>query len=278
MFLAWYFIGERAAPASRRIVITPGQVERLSQAWTRTHLRPPSSEELAGLVDEEIDEEILYREAVALGLDRDDLAIRRRLAVKMEFLAEDAAAAANPSEEQLEVFLREHPDKFAAEPLTTLSQVFVSRSRRGEPATAEATHLLALLNGKGGSHWESLGDSAPFPTQFQAATAADIARHFGHEFPTKLAALPVGAWSGPVESKYGLHLILIRERQPGRIPPLKQIRESVVNEWRAAQRRQLNAAMRRHRRSLYQVKVQWPERPKETPTITARDSDARKLP
>lgn len=160
-FLVWHFFGDRLTAQPQRIVITPGHVERLAEQWTRTHLRPPTAEELTALVDQEIDEEILYREAVALGLDRDDLVIRRRLAVKMDFLTDDLSATADPTDDQLETFLREHPEQFNLESLTTFAQVYVKRSQRGERAQAEAERILGLLNGKGSPDWQSLGDSLP---------------------------------------------------------------------------------------------------------------------
>jgi hypothetical protein len=268
-FLVWYFLGDRLNPKPKHILITPGHVERLAQVWTKTHLRPPSAEELAGLVEQEIDEEILYREAVALGLDRDDLVIRRRLAVKMEFLADDLAAEAKPTDEQLQTFLRQHPDKFNVESLTTFAQVYVNRSQRGKGAEAEAERLLTLLNGKAGPGWRTLGDPLPLPNEYEAASPADVARLFGREFPRKLSGLPVGRWGGPVESGYGLHLALVRKRTPGRTPPLNEVRDAVVSEWRAAQREELNARFRRQRRAQYDVTVQWPDWADEAATLTA---------
>jgi hypothetical protein len=269
-FLLWHVVGDRLPPQPERILITPAQVDRLAQAWTKTHIRPPSAEELAGLVEQEIDEEVLYREAVALGFDRDDLPIRRRLAVKMEFLTDDLAAAANPTEEELQTFLRRHPDKFKVESLTSFAQVYLNRSQRGEGATAEAERLVALLNGKGSPNWQTLGDPLPIPPEYNAAAAADVARYFGREFPKKLSALPVGRWSGPVGSRYGLHLILVRERTAGRTPPLAEVRDAVLNEWRTVQRQELNAHLRRQRRAKYAVIVQWPDWTNEVPTFPAR--------
>jgi hypothetical protein len=262
-FLLWHFVGDRLSAQPERILITPAHIERLAQQWTRTHLRPPSAEELAGLVEQEIDEEILYREAVALGLDRDDLVIRRRLAVKMEFLSDDLAEVAKPTDEQLQSFLRQHPDKFDVEPLTTFAQVYLDRSRRGEGAAAEAQRLLAVLNDRTSSDGRTLGDPLPLPSEYAAASEADVARLFGKEFPRKLAALPVGHWSGPVESGYGLHLILVRARTAGRTPPLSEVRDAVMSEWRTAQRQELNAQFRRQRRAKYAVTVQWPDWAKE---------------
>src|SRR6185436_16050811 len=103
------------------------------------------------------DEEILYRQAVALGLDRDDLVIRRRLAVKMEFLTDDFAEAANPTDEQLQALLLQHPEKFSLEPLTSFYQVYLDRSRRGDKALEDAEKLLVRLNSKSGADWKMLG-------------------------------------------------------------------------------------------------------------------------
>jgi hypothetical protein len=270
LFVFWHFFGERLSSQPERIIIAPGQVERLAQQWTRTHLRPPSRDELAGLIEQEIDEEILYREAVALGLDRDDLVIRRRLAVKMDFLSDDLAALTNPTDEQLQTFLREHPDKFRDEPLSTFAQVYINRSQRAERAAAEAERVLGKLNGTTGTDWRTLGDSLPLPNEYEAASEADVARLFGREFPKKLSVLPIGRWSGPVESTYGLHLVLVRERTAGRTPPLTEVRDAVLAEWRAAQRSELNANLRRQRRAKYAVTVQWPDWATESATSTSR--------
>jgi PPIC-type PPIASE domain len=259
MFVFWHFFGDRLSSQAERILITPGHVERLAQAWTKTHLRPPTSDELAGLIEQEIDEEVLYREAVALGLDRDDLDIRRRLAIKMEFVSDDLAATANPTDEQLQTFLSQHPDKFAVESFTTFAQIYINRSKRGEKAVIEAERLLASLNDKSPADWQTLGDPLPVPSEFESASAGDVARQFGKNFPRKLSELPVGRWSGPVESGYGLHLVLVRSRTPGRTPPLDEVRESVLSEWRTEQRQELNANLRRQRREKYAVAVQWPD-------------------
>jgi hypothetical protein len=259
LFLYWHFAGDRLAGQSQNIFITPAQVERIAQVWAKTHLRPPTAEELAGLVEQEIDEEILYRQAVALGLDRDDLIIRRRLATKMEFLTDDLAEAANPTDEQLQAFLLQHPEKFSLEPLTSFRQIYLDRSKRGDKAAVDAENLLAQLNGKSGADWKTLGDPLPLPNEFSDATTADVARALGREFPKKLAKLPVGRWSGPVESGFGLHLVLVQGRKLGKAQPLADVREAVLIEWRNARRQELTAKFREQRRANFAIKIEWPE-------------------
>jgi hypothetical protein len=269
LFLLWHFIGDRRTAQPEHILITPGQIERLSQQWTKTHLRPPSARELAVLVEQEIDDEILYREAVAMGLDRNDFVIRRHLAAKMEFLTDDVAAMATPTDEQLQNFLSQHRDKFTVEPLTTFAQVYINRSQRGKAAATDAERLLALLNAEPRSDWQTLGDPLPLASEYEAASKVDIGRLFGQQFAKKLSGLPVGRWSGPVESGYGLHLVLVRKRTADRTPPLREVRDAVLTEWQAAQRQELSANLRRQRRTRYAVAVQWPGWAKESATLAA---------
>jgi hypothetical protein len=275
LFVLWRFLGDQRGTQPEAVVITPGQVERLAQQWTKTHLRPPSAEELTGLVDQEVDEEILYREAVAMGLDRDDAVVRRRLAVKIDFLTDDMAAAANPTEEELQTYLQQHAGKFNVEGLISFSQIYINRSQRGNAADGEATRLLAIVNGKSGTTWQSLSDALPLPTDFRAANSAEISRHFGRDFPAKLAGLPVGGWSGPIESRYGLHLIRVHERTPGRTPPLQEVREAVANQWRITKREELNAAAQRRRRARYAVTIQWPDWAKESDVASTQANAAK---
>jgi hypothetical protein len=274
-FLLWHWLGDRVASQPQRIVITPGHVERLAQQWTRTHLRPPNAEELAGLLEQEIDKEILYQEAVAMGLDRDDLVIRRRLAVKMDFLTEDVAAVATPTDEQLQTFLSQHPDKFHVESLTSFAQVYINRAQRGEGSSVEAARVLVLLRDNTPTDWQALGDPLPLSCEYEAAPDAEVARRFGREFAGKLAGLPVGHWSGPVESTYGLHLVLVRPRIAGRLPPLEEVRDAVLSEWRAARRQELNEDLRLKRRGRYSVTVQWPEWASESATVTSKSRPAQ---
>jgi hypothetical protein len=266
-FLFWQYFGDRLSSPPERIVVTPGQVERLAQQWTRTHLRPPSAEELGGLVEQEIDEEILFREAVALGLDRDDPVIRRRLALKMDFVTQDVASAAMPTEAQLQAFLSQHPEKFHTEMLTSFAQVYVNASLHGDGAWAEADRVLALLGDRVEPGWQALGDPLPLPAEHQAVSDAEIARLFGRGFSKELSALPVGRWSGPVKSGYGLHLVLVRERTPARPPGLGEVHDQVVSGWQEARRQELSANLRRQRRARYAVTVEWPDWAAEVATL-----------
>ncbi len=134
------------------------------------------------------------------------------------------------------------------------------RDRRGKQATSDAELLLAQLNG-GGSAVDTAGsgDSLMLPGGYDRVSEDEVARTFGSGFAAALADLPLGDWSGPVESGYGLHLVLIRERQPGSAPALVEVREVVEREWRNARRQEATEAFYRGLRERYVVSVERPE-------------------
>ena len=142
LFLLYKIVADPVGDRSDRIVVTSGHIERLVEGWKRTWQRPPTRKELEGLIEDHIREEILYREARAMGLDRDDTIIRRRLRQKMEFLFEDLGAQANPSDEELQAFLDKNPDAFRVATRVTFSHIYLNRDRRGESATRDAERLL----------------------------------------------------------------------------------------------------------------------------------------
>ena len=145
LFGVFALVGDRGSARPSHIVITPGHLEHLLVSFTRTWQRPPTAQELAGLIDDAIREEVWYREAVALGLDRDDTIVRRRLRQKLEFLTEETAERAAPSDEELQTFLQQHLDAFRVEPRLAFRHVYLRRDRRGDAANAEAQHLLTQL-------------------------------------------------------------------------------------------------------------------------------------
>jgi hypothetical protein len=238
----------------RRIVITRGQIEHLAQSFEVVWLRPPTDEELQGLVDDYVREEVAIREAIAMGLDRDDTVIRRRLRQKMEFLAEDSLESHPPTDEDLSFWLEKHAESFRSEPLISFRQVYVSRDRRGESADAFAREMLEELTRAGGdASIEALGDPLMIPREVDLSPRGDVGRMFGEEFATKVLALPPGRWSGPVESGYGLHLVFVRERVEGRLPALSEVRDAVERDFLASRRKaELDA---RYERLLSEYKV-----------------------
>ena len=268
LFLLFGLIGGPAEQRPNRIVVSAAKVENLAGLFERTWRRPPTQAELDGLIADHVKEEILYREALALGLETDDIVIRRRLRQKMEFVGEDVAPPAEPTEAELQAFLDEHAERFRKPARLSFAQVYLSPDRRGEDAWGDAERLLVTLDA-GTSDPAASGDPFLLEQDYRDLAAHDVERLFGEAFAARVAELPVGRWSGPVESGYGLHLVLVRERTPARLPDLAEVRDAVANEWRAARREEANRAFYDGLRANYEVTVERPSWAGERPSAVA---------
>jgi hypothetical protein len=225
-------------PASRRIVITPGQVDALAAVFTRTWQRPPTDEELKGQIDEYVREEIASREAIAAGLDRDDTIIRRRLRQKMEFLAEDSIDGARPTDSELRAWLDMHSVVYRPETEMTFRQVLLTPDRRGPRLDDDARAMLAQLTTAGRNVTiEDLGDSRLLPAELEGAAKSDVVRVFGETFAGEILKVEPGRWTGPIRSGYGVHLVFVRERREGRLPSLDEVRPQVERDFVVERRR-----------------------------------------
>ena len=243
LFALFNWLGGDTGPMSNRITVAQAQVEQLAAAFGKTWQRPPTEAELKGLVDEYVREEIAYREAVAMGLDRDDTIIRRRMRQKLEFLVEDAAGATPATDAELQAYLDAHPDAFRVEPQASFRQVFIEATR-GDDAQGRAQALLQRLAAMGpDADLDGLGDSIMLESDVSLGRESDIARLFGDEFAARVVTLEPGSWQGPIQSGYGLHLVLVRERVEGRMPSLEEVRPMVERELLGQRRREQLAAM-----------------------------------
>jgi hypothetical protein len=255
-----------------KIVVTTGQIEHLAAGYERVHQRPPSSDELDALIRDWIREEAYYREAMALGLDRDDAIIRQRLRQKMEFISTDVATAAEPTDDDLQRYLDAHAEAFRLERRFTFRQVYLNPERRRDAVARDATALLAELRKSGvTADVAGLGDPFLHEHEFDALPGSEVAKLFGEQFATALAALDTGRWQGPVESGYGVHLVLVRERTEGRIPALGEVRDAVRREWANARRIESNEAFAQQILRRYVVTI---ERPSEAAPSVAMSGDA----
>ena len=239
----------------RQVIEVPaGQVERLADVWRRQWQRPPSEDELRAVVDGHVREEILYRQALALGLEKDDSMIRQRLAQKVQFLSEDIAELAEPDEPTLRRFFEQRAGTYAAPPALTFTHVYFSRERRGPAVDADAKEALASLARHPDAAAE-LGDPFVLPFEFTRATTVDVASQLGEEFAAALRDLPLGTWQGPVASTYGVHLVLVTERSESRRPELADVRTAVLQDYRRAKRDEANRALLDEWRASYQIVV-----------------------
>jgi len=241
IFAGYGWRNRHGAPAAGRIVVSQGQLASLMVGFTRTWQRPPTPEEWEGLVKDRVREEVYCREAMALGLDRDDTIIRRRLRQKMEFISDDMAAPTLATDAELGAYLAAHPDSFRLEPRFTFRHVFLNPEKRGENLARDAARLLARLKPAGTTaDAAALGDPFLLEHQFRSVPASEVDQLFGKGFAAKLAGIPPGQWQGPVESGYGVHLVLVTERAEGGLPTLADVRDAVRRQWDSARRQEAN--------------------------------------
>ena len=260
LFLLQGWLRPPGAAPGGEIVVSEARVAAIAHTFRRTWQRPPTAEELTALVDDHIREEVLVREALALGLDRDDTIIRRRLRQKMEFLSDERAGQDQPSERQLQAYLEAHPESFRREPRLTFRQIFLDPARRGDALPTDASRLLAELNRPGAPADPSpLGDSLPLlEPRLVEAPQAEVAALFGEGFARELVQRKPGPWVGPLTSGYGVHLVRIEGITPGTLPLLAEVRDPVERDWRNARRRERSEASYQELRSKYAVKVPAP--------------------
>jgi hypothetical protein len=268
LFVLFAAVNQHSTSEPGKIVVTQGQVEHLAVGFARTWRRPASPEELEGLIRDYIREEVYYREAVAMGLDRDDAVIRRRLRQKLEFVSEDVASLAEPSDADLRALLESHPEKFQTERRSTFNQVYLDPERHRGTIARDATTLRAHLQRTGAEvDLANAGDPFLLADRFEGIPRQEVVKLFGEPFAAALDRLPTGVWEGPVASGYGSHLVRLVERTESRVPALDDVRDRVRREWADAQRQKANEAFFQKLLGQYTVTI-------ERPKVATTDSEA----
>jgi hypothetical protein len=243
---------------SLKIVIIPGDVESLIAGFTNLWHRPPTDQELDGLIQGRVREEVYYREALKMGLDRDDAIIRGRLQEKLEFLSQDVGKVAEPTEQELKSFLAAHPEKFRTDDRFTFRLVFVDAGRHGASTVQYAQSILARLEKNPRLDAATMGDPLPFHDGYERVAESEVSKQFGPEFAAALPVMKLRQWSGPIASEDGAYLVYIVEKMQGQLPALGQIRPVVRKEWLAAERQRANDKFYQNLLRGYSVSVKLP--------------------
>lgn len=207
------------------LVVDTAQVDRLAASFQAVWRRPPTEAELAGLIDEHIREEVFVREALALGLDRDDTIVRRRLRQKMEFLTQAGGALSEPSEAELRALYLAEADRFTVSPKVAFEQVFL-----GEDAS-DAAVVTALDALRGGADPATLGERSLLPAAVPLSPPQVVDGTFGRDVFVALSALDPGQWTGPIRSAFGIHLVFVRRYEPATLLSFEEVAEEVRREW-----------------------------------------------
>jgi hypothetical protein len=259
--LAAVFGGDERIDRDDVIRVTAGDVDRLRSLWIVQYKRPPTEQELKGIVDAHVREEVLNREAKLLGLDRDDVIIRRRLAQKMEFLSEDIATMTPPTDDDVSAYFRENLETYRVPAGVSFSHLFFNIDRRGEDGAAqEALRLrdqLNALNERPVRAPQGGGDPFVLPLDYDARSRPEVGELFGGtEIVDALFEVAPGRWHGPAKSAYGLHIIYVRDRTDARDPELDEVRERVQNDLFSKRRRDANEAFYKALSERYTVVIE----------------------
>jgi hypothetical protein len=256
LFALYGLAGKQSAEAPDKIVVSASRIANLGDGFARTWRRAPSEQELQGLIEDYVRDEVFYREGRAAGLDRDDVVIRRRVRQKMEFLAEDMP---EPSDEHLAAYLTSNPERFRAEDQISFRQVFLSFTRRANTMESDSKQVAGFLaRADGAVDVTALGDPFMLGEEFRGVSPSKVTSMFGESVAKRIFAMEKGSWQGPVSSGFGQHFVFISERVPGVLPPLDTVRTAVRREWANEKRLEAERKLYASLRQRYEIVVETP--------------------
>jgi parvulin-like peptidyl-prolyl isomerase len=257
LFVGYHWVSPRSGgpDPNGRIELTADDLRQIEVAWRAQGREPLTPEQMRSLVEARVREEILYREALALGLDKYDTIVRRRLAQKMEFLFEDVAALRDPAPGELRAWFEKNAERFTLPARASFRHLYFSPDRRGAAARDEAARAFAKLAGKplDAPEAATLADPFMFQEFYGDRSSDEIAKTFGPSFARALFELAPGAWAGPIESGYGWHLVWVDSVTPARVPAFEDVEADVRREWTEEQRDEIRERAFVAMRARYEV-------------------------
>lgn len=237
------------------VEVSSADIEWMRTIFKKRMGRGPTVQDLRGQVSQLIREQILSREAVAMGIDEGDIVVRRRLAQKMEFLFKDLSAMTEPTEDDLRKYYFENRRKYEASPQVTFTQVYFSVENRGVEGAKQAAQALIKEDGDP-YRVPALGDASILSPGCRQCSEIEIRNRFGTDFAEAVKNLKPGLWNGPVKSAYGFHAIYIHERQDTKLAKFRDIIDRIKNDWVSAKREEYTRRVYGEIRSRYRVLVE----------------------
>ena len=261
IYAAYAFYGapdQAAMDDDRRIVVDEEKVEGFIASWQARMYRPPTQEELNGLIERYIRESIYYQEAVAMGLNQGDPVTRRRMAQKLEFLTKDVAALNQPADGELERFFEQNADRYKSPDLITFTHIFLDPDKRGDATLDDANKLLADLQASGATSTATAekGDLSMLPNDFFRQPELQVSKSFGSGFAARVMALEPGRWHGPVLSGYGTHLVYVFELEDAPVPAFEQVKDRVLQDWQDRQQEIVDEEFYKALKRKYEIVVE----------------------
>ena len=251
IFVLFATMSEPGSEPTDTIVVGPERIEQLARGFQAVWRRSPTDDELRAMIDGFVREEVYYRVALALGLDKNDTIVRRRLRQKMEFLTDSGAEILEPVAGELEAYLLANEKTFRRGPRLAFEQIYL-----GETSAPESIRLsLSALQSDPLASPSTLGEHTLLPAQLGLSPPEAVDGVFGNGFFERLAELPPGVWAGPVVSAYGVHLVRILDSLPARMPPVEEIHDNVLRNWKAAKARELRELHYARLRGHYVVEI-----------------------
>jgi peptidyl-prolyl cis-trans isomerase C len=235
---AYLHRGRGGIESSKQIVLSVDSLQQMHTFFVSQWHREPTVAEFQAMVEDQVREEVLYREGLAMGLDKDDTIVKRRMAQKMQFLAEDVATAHEPSGTELQAWFERNSNQFALPSRYSFRHLYFSPDKRGKNARESAREVLARIAGQpeDSKLAVSFADRFMFQDYYGDRTPEAVSKEFGPQFAVALEKLKPGSWQGPIESGYGWHLVFVDSVIPGRTPALEEIEPDVKTAWLAAQK------------------------------------------
>lgn len=247
--------GHSRLESSRQIFLSLDELQTMTAYFQSQWHRPPTPQEFQAMVEDKIKEEVLYREGLVMGLDKGDTIVKRRMAQKVQFLAEDIATAHEPSTAELKTWFEKNSGKFALPSRYSFRHIYFSPDKRGKDAHDDAAQALARIAGQPESSTliAPVADRFMFQDYYSDRTPSAIAKEFGPQFAVALEKVKPGSWQGPIESGFGWHLVFVDTVIPGRVPAFEEVESEVKIAWLGEQKTQAREKAYQSLRAKYTV-------------------------
>lgn len=257
LFLLYGLQNDGLVDNDKRIVVSQADIDRLSKIWQKKMQRPSTRAELDNMIEQQIHEEVMYREALTMGLDKNDTIVRRRLAQKVEFISSDLAVQIEPTDKELADYLVTHQKKFEIPGRINFVHIYFNTDSRGKQVESDALNLLDKLKQTDSiADIMTLGDPFMMGQQHAQITKYKTSRLFRKAFAKEIFSLDAGNWQGPIDSGYGLHLVRISNKTLAKPADLKLVKDKLRLEWQAEQRNIINEAFYKNLRQRYDIVIE----------------------
>lgn len=217
------------------IIVSKTELDMLDQSWEMKWNRPPTPKEKEALINQSVREKVLYRTAIEMGLDKEDIVIRRRMVQKVEYLGADIMQPPQPSETELVTYYEKHKDQYELPEFVSITHLFFDPDKRGEATLDDANKALTKLKAQKDptSNLSAFGDAFMLASYYPNKSELEIQKLFGSGFTESVFKLETGIWHGPILSGYGTHLVFVHNHEKNELPAYENVRDLVRNDWMA---------------------------------------------